>query len=123
MEKKEKRLQKLLSAAGVRREPLPDSLALPTGMLGLTPYLALRGQEELELFGCLAILCYEDRKIVLQMTKGYLRIRGKGLSMRTYHRSSMTVGGEIQMLDFPKNEKEALGGEPLDDHDGKEQET
>ena len=108
MEKKENRLRKLLSNVRIRREPLPDSLALPTGLLGRTPYLALRGQSELEVFGCMSILCYEDCRIVLQLSKGYLRIRGNRLSMRTYHRSAMTVGGDIESLDFPKSEREAL---------------
>ena len=114
MEKKEKRWQKLLSMAEIRRNPLPDRLSLPTGFLGLTPYLALRGREELEIFGCAGILCYEDRLIILQLTKGFLRIRGRGLSMRSYHRSAMTVGGEIEGLDFPKNEEEAIASKTID---------
>ena len=108
MEKKAKRWQKLLSAARTGRSSQRDSLSLPTGILGLTPYLTLRGRTELEVFGCLSILGYEEDQILLQMTKGYLRIRGKGLSMRTYHRSAMTVCGEIATLDFPKEEAEAL---------------
>ena len=82
---------------------LPDSLSLslPTGVLGRTPYLSLRGQEELEIYGCVSILCYEEEKILLKLTKGCLRIVGKSLTMRTYHRNSMTVGGRILCIDFP----------------------
>ena len=98
---------------------MPDRLSLPTGFLGLTPYLALRGRTELEIFGCAGILCYEDEKIVLQLTKGYLRVRGRRLSMRSYHRSAMTVGGEIEMLEFPKNETEALSCAPGEEEEKK----
>lgn len=82
---------------------LPDSLSLslPTGVLGRTPYLSLRGQEELEIYGCVSILCYEEEKILLKLTKGCLRIVGRSLTMRTYHRNSMTVGGRILCIDFP----------------------
>lgn len=125
MEKKEKKLQQLLNLPRnrIRRDPLPDSLSLPTGFLGLTPYLALRGRSELEIFGCAGILCYEDCRIVLQLTKGYLRIRGRRLSMRSYHRTSMLVGGEIEGLDLPQDEKEALAcasGEEREKRDNKE---
>ena len=79
----------------------PDRLELPTGLLGKTPYLTLRGQEELELFGCADLRRYETDCIEMRLSSGCcLTIRGKELCLRAYQRCRLTVCGRIDGLEF-----------------------
>ena len=93
-----------LTLAGLRARlaaPIPERPELPTGLFGDTPYLTLRGQEELELCGCAGLLRYEDTCVAIALRGGgSLVLVGDALRLRAYDRCRLTVCGRIDKLEF-----------------------
>lgn len=80
---------------------LPERPDLPTGLFGNTPYLTLRGQEELELCGCAGLLRYESGCIALALRGGgSLTLTGENLCLREYGGRVLLVRGRIDRLEF-----------------------
>lgn len=99
-------MSKLRKRPGIRAmlaAPIPERPDLPTGLFGDTPYLSLRGQEELELCGCTGLLRYESACIVIALRGGgSLTLTGDSLRLRAYDRCRLTVCGQIDRLEFAK---------------------
>lgn len=85
---------------------------IPADITGGGMTLEMRGRNELLLCGCREILEYSDSRIRIIQGKCEVLVLGRRLTMSSYSDGRITVGGEIDAMDFcggdcfGKNEEE-----------------
>ncbi len=80
---------------------LLSSLAdIPADITGGGMTLEMRGRNELLLCGCREILEYSDSRIRILQGKCEVCLIGRRLKMSSYSDGRITVGGELDALDF-----------------------
>ena len=81
-------------------ENLAEFSGYPLEGLEIMPLLDCKWNREIQFYGCVGILEYDDTAIVLKTARGNCGIYGEGLYLENFHSDNLTVHGTIESIRF-----------------------
>lgn len=94
---------------GKRKKTISENLAelggYPVEGLISIPLLDCKWNREIQISGCMGILEYDEKSIVIKTKRGNCSITGEGLYMENFRSDTLTVHGVIDSIRFTERRK------------------
>ena len=79
---------------------LSEKTELPLSEICREPIISILGRREITVDGAVSVVKYEREIIILELCNDIIKIYGKKLEMKSYSGTAITIGGEIEQVEF-----------------------
>lgn len=79
---------------------LCETLDIPVGTFGKISFIEAVGNRELCVSGCLGLISYTDRLVILELCDGILTVSGSLLELHSFSGGRVSVSGVISGISY-----------------------